>query len=136
MAASMNLAEKTQLVRAVLDAYGNQDLEAILEHLHTSVEWVPPIALAEGRTFRGHAGVREWWEDLISTFEGFSAEVEQFREAGDGLLALGRILSYGRGSGVEISDEVGWLWEFRDGKINRMRIYLGHDEALKAVEGN
>lgn len=133
--ATMTLEEKTHIVRMVLDAYGRQDLKAMLEHLHPAVEWIPPIALAEGRSFRGHAGVRDWYANLIETFEGFSAEVQDIREAGDRLLALGRIRSYGGESGIEINEPVGWLWEFRDDKICQMRIYLSHDEALRAIQG-
>lgn len=133
MTSEMTLEEKRRLAVSVLEAYGRQDLEAVLEALHPAVEWVPPIALAEGRVFRGHAGVRRWWADLTSTFEGFSAEVDEVREVGGRLVVLGRLRSRGKESGVEISDEVGWLWGFREGTISSMHVYLSHGEALKAV---
>lgn len=129
----MTLEEKRRLAISVLEAYGRQDLDALLDALHPAVEWVPPIAVAEGRVFRGHDGVRRWWADLTSTFEGFSAEVDEIRDAGERLVVLGRLRSRGKGSGVEISDDVGWLWSFREGAISSMHVYLSQEDALNTA---
>ncbi len=128
------LEDHKRIVRAVLiDGYSKRDLPKMLEHLAPDVEWIPPIASAEGRSFHGHEGVTEWYERLLETFNDFKAEIEDWHPVGASLLTLGRIKSKGKTSGVPLDDPVGWLWDFRDGKIARMQVFRGHKAALEAA---
>ena len=46
---------------------------------------------------------------------------------------LGRVEGCGKGSGVPVDMPLAQIFYFRDGRICRIRSYLDHDEALKAV---
>ena len=48
-------------------------------------------------------------------------------------LALLRVGSTGRASGIVTGAESANVYEFIDGKMSRIRIFLDRDEALKAV---
>jgi ketosteroid isomerase-like protein len=39
----------------------------------------------------------------------------------------------GKGSGVRVDGPSGAVFDFRDGKISRIRLFLDHDEALRAA---
>jgi ketosteroid isomerase-like protein len=57
---------------------------------------------------------------------------EVFREHGDEVLVLGRMHLRGRGSGLDLDQETGWLVEVRDRKMTRFQSFLSHEEALSA----
>jgi ketosteroid isomerase-like protein len=47
-------------------------------------------------------------------------------------VALGHMHLRGRGSGVELDQETGWLVEVHDGKMTRFQAFLSHEEARAA----
>jgi ketosteroid isomerase-like protein len=52
---------------------------------------------------------------------------------GDRVLMLGQVEGRGNGSGVPVNMPLAQVYDFRDGKVCRIRSYLDHAEALKAV---
>jgi ketosteroid isomerase-like protein len=61
-------------------------------------------------------------------------EVQRVQAIGDSrALAFLRVSSTGRVSGIVTSAESGNVYDFVDGKISRIRIFLDRDEAVKAV---
>ena len=48
-------------------------------------------------------------------------------------LAIGGIDLRARGSGLDMKEPMGWVFEFRDGRLARMRFYAQPAEALEAV---
>jgi SnoaL-like domain len=48
-----------------------------------------------GDPYRGHAGVRSWWDRLLAVYPDFGAEIEEVRDLGD--LAIARVRMHGRG---------------------------------------
>ena len=51
------------------EALNSGDLEAFLAQTAEDVEFTSLVAEAEGRTYRGHAGVRRWWETVLGAFK-------------------------------------------------------------------
>ena len=49
------------------------------------------------------------------------------------MLVRSRVTARGKGCSVELNAETGSVFEFRDGKILRMRAYLDPKRALDAV---
>ena len=45
------------------------DIDSFLEHIDENVEFTSIVAEAEGTTFHGHDGVREWWASVRGAFE-------------------------------------------------------------------
>jgi ketosteroid isomerase-like protein len=58
---------------------------------------------------------------------------EEYRDLGDRVLALGRLKTRGRASGVPSDSPWGGIYDVRGGKISRIRTYLDHGEALRAA---
>ena len=55
------------------------------------------------------------------------------QETRDFLAALGRNRGRGKDSGVPVEGPYGAVFEFRDGKISRIRLFLDQGEALRAA---
>ena len=102
--------------------------------VHEDLEFVPITAAMEGRTYAGHAGVRQFMEDLDAYWEFFETIQEEWHDLGDRVVALGCWHARGRASGVEIDGQPAvWLAYIRDGKIARWRTYTDVAEGLEAA---
>jgi ketosteroid isomerase-like protein len=126
--------ENVAIARKVFDAGNRRDIEAMLAYTDPEVELQSAIiGGAEGNTYRGHQGTRDWVAEGESAFVEFRVEPEEFRDLGDDVLVIGHIHARGRESGVEIESAGAWLLTFRGGRIVRSRGYLNPQEALQAA---
>jgi ketosteroid isomerase-like protein len=122
------------LVRDAFERWNTGDREALLADIDPEIEIrVASAELTGVDAFHGHEGYREWHAAMEESFEVWQIDADSFREIGNRVLALGRMNLRGRGSGVELVQETGWLVEVRDGKMTRFQAFLSHEEALAAV---
>jgi ketosteroid isomerase-like protein len=132
----MEAAELDRLVSQAVDSYNRRDPQAMLDRWDPDCEWHPFIsAEVEGAAgYRGHEGVRQWFRDTDEMFSEVVWQVDEVRDLGDDrVLVLGRLRARGRGSGVEVSSELGQVFEFRDGRILRGWAYPSHEAARQAA---
>ena len=133
----MNRAENVAAVRRFNEAMeaGDEDTLTALarEIAHPDGEWTPLVVGVEGKTYRGSDGWGEFFADFLETFEVRYADPE-FRSVGEeDVLMLCTMELRGRGSGVDVSQEMGALFEFEGGRLRRGRAYPSHAEALAAA---
>ena len=88
--------------------------------------------LMEGRPLRGREGFRRWFREVDEQFDEWTITTEEWRDAGDYVVALGRAHLHGRESGIEFDQPVGWLFEIRDGQVLRLETFL--DDPAEALE--
>jgi ketosteroid isomerase-like protein len=125
--------ENVSLFQKAIEAYNRRDIEAMLVLSHPEAEWYPFTAQVEGDdAYHGHEGLRQWWANVDATFEELEASVEESRDLGDTVLALGHLHARFR-SGVTLDTEIGWLTRYRGGLAVWGRAYQSHADALEAV---
>ncbi|HYU59882.1 MAG TPA: nuclear transport factor 2 family protein [Solirubrobacterales bacterium] len=125
---------KAEVFHKGIEAFNRRDVEAFLEVCHPDCEWQPFLrARDDDAPYRTTDGIRQWFDATDAAFEGVRKEAIELREANGTLLALGRLRYRGRVSGVEVTSPVGWVLEFRDGKIARTRTYLDLDQAVESA---
>ena len=73
--------------------------------------------------------IRTWTAD----FEGWSQQVERLIDADDRVIALTRQSAVGEGSRARVELELGQVYEFEEGRLIRVRFYLGYADALEAA---
>jgi hypothetical protein len=61
-------------------------------------EIISRVFIVEG-SYRGHEGVRRWWQDLHDTFPDWHAEVGEVLALGDATLAVLHVRGHGGESG-------------------------------------
>jgi ketosteroid isomerase-like protein len=127
--------ENVQICKRAFEAFGvRRDTDAGLPYVDPKVELQSAIiGGAEGNTYSGHDGVREWMAESDAAFEELRLEPEDFRDLGDNVLLIGRLHARGRESGVEIDSAIAWLSTLRGGRIVHCRGYLNPGEALEAA---
>ena len=86
--------ENVEAFKRGLEAGNRGDVDGLLDELHPEIEWHSALhALMGGQqtVFRGHAGVRRMIGDLYETFAEVRFEMSEFRDLGDGVVAIGRM---------------------------------------------
>ncbi len=128
--------ENVEIVRGVYDAWQRGDFEAALEPFHEDVEWFGPPDISRaggGGVARGHEGVSRSIGRWMGAWGELRFELRDLIDFGDEVLAEGWQQGRGRGSGVEVSEEIFSVWTLRAGKIVRQRMFRDRAQALEAV---
>jgi ketosteroid isomerase-like protein len=123
--------ENVEIVRKAFDALNARDRDRALTLMDPEIEYHSPF---EQRTYRGLDEMLQWREDMAAVMEDFHIEDARFLDAGgDRVVALYRLVVRGAGSGVPVSQDVGALWQLRNGKLLKGEVYLDQREALEAA---
>jgi ketosteroid isomerase-like protein len=126
-------AENVEIVRRLLDAFNDRDFEAMVAGVHPDVELESLRAQLEGRAYRGHEGVRQMLADFDEDWEFVQMDADEFRDAGDQVVVLGRLRARGRASGVDLDVPIGFVWTFREGMVVRGTTFSEQADALRAA---
>jgi ketosteroid isomerase-like protein len=125
--------ENVELTLRAVDAWNRRDAEAWIELWDPEGVWSPAFErITEGRTFRGHAEMRQAFADMPGFAEESHGEFPDVRDLGDQVLGLGRAW-FKFASGVDLDQEVAFLLTWRNGRCVEGRAWLGHAEALEAA---
>jgi uncharacterized protein (TIGR02246 family) len=124
----------TDLVRQMLGAFQDQDLDRFLSLLDPQVEVIPIVGSElAGTVYRGHDGIRDWWDHFFAVFPKINVRLEEVRDLGDRVIASSRFQSED-GKGAAQPELVVWtVSELRDDKILSWRTFANEAEALEAV---
>ncbi len=128
---SQESVESRALAEAAVYALNSEDLDAFLALTVEDVEFTSMIAEAEGTIFRGHAGVREWWETVRGAFQEPRWEVLDLQASGD--RGVGKIRITGTLAGAEVAQTMWQAVRLREGKLSWWGFYRTEHEALEAV---
>src|SRR5215208_3692168 len=120
--------QNVELVRRLYELWDRG--ESARDQIGEDVEYVNPSYAVEGGTRQG----RKSFSLVRDTYEDFSVRVERFIDAGgDDVVVLARYTASGRGSGVPLEGEHGYIWTVRDGQAVRFQWFQSHREALDAA---
>ena len=118
----------------VYDAFNQRDLDAFLRFIDPEVEFTTRFGQLIGRSeYRGHDGIREWWEDLLGIFPDLSFEVLEVRDLGDLSLAALRLRGHGADSDTPFEEIVWGASQWRSGKVVWWQSLGSEAEALEAA---
>jgi ketosteroid isomerase-like protein len=124
--------ENVQVVRKWVASWVEGDTRSAAEMFHQDCEILLPRNLLEGGSYRGPEGVRRAFADLAESWDRVEWRIEQFRDFGDRVVALGHTLNVPP-TGPPIEYTSAYLFKVRDGKISYLRPFQSHEEALEAA---
>jgi ketosteroid isomerase-like protein len=125
--------DNVETVKRLFDAFSRRDIRALEAVLDENVTFEPaPTLQRPHRSYVGHAGMRQYLEDVGRTWERLEVHVQEYREAGSYVLAFGRI--YAAGGGSVADDPASFVWRLEGGKAVWGKVFRRRDEAL-AVAG-
>jgi ketosteroid isomerase-like protein len=103
------------LVRDAWDAYNAGDIERTIASFDPGLTVYAPPSMANAGTFHGIDGFIEWITQWNEAWDSFHTEIVELEQLGDGrVITRMRQSGTGRGSGVEVEMEAGWLFEVAD----------------------
>ena len=122
------------LGRRALAQLEADDADALIEVCDPDVELRPLIAGVSGSEYRGHEGVRQWFDELSSSFDERRAPIISIDSPSDDALVAEIALHLrGRGSGIEIDMTVYGAGRVRDGLFVWWGFFEARDEALREL---
>jgi ketosteroid isomerase-like protein len=123
-----------EFARRGYEAFNEGGVDAILNFLEPDIEWVAMMPAPISGTYRGHEGVRKFFETLYADWEGVQIDPEEIIPVGDRyVLVFLRIWARGKTSGVGGDAPVAMLWTVGRTGAAQVRIYNDRREALKAA---
>jgi uncharacterized protein len=117
--------EDVQTVRGGYDAFNRKDIPAVLDLYDEQIEW---IEAGGGRapvgTFRGTQSVaNEVFATVPQNFDDFRAEAEQFIDAGEHVVAIGRFRGRAK-NGATLDAPFVHVYRMRNGKVAGFQNYV------------
>jgi len=126
--------ENVEQYRRLAEAFERRDLDAFLAFFDSDADFAPRSAAVHGGSpFRGHDGIRSWWDSMFSVFSDYVAEIDEVRDLGDVTFGRARLHGHGRGSDVPMEQAQWHVAEWRDGVVVHWRTFPSEAEALEAA---
>jgi ketosteroid isomerase-like protein len=118
-------------VKSAWEAISANDFERFIEAVDPQVEFTSLIAEADAVVYRGHNGVRRWWDSMREIFQEFWADDIELREQGDHVLAQIRLC--GTVQDRKVEQTIWQVLKVRNGMVVAWRVFRTEAEALEAV---
>jgi ketosteroid isomerase-like protein len=125
--------ENVDRYRRVVEAFARRDLDAFLELFDPDADFAPRSAELEGGPYRGHEGIRSWWETMFRLFSEYHAEIQDVQDLGDVTFGRLRLRGHGMESGAPMEQMQWHVVEWRQGTVVRWRTVRSEAEALEAA---
>jgi uncharacterized protein len=128
-------SDNVEIVRRAFRGFNEQGVEGILPFIHPDFEATTPPSLAsEPDTYRGHDGVRRWFDSFYEVMDDIRWDSHEFRAVGDLVVIDFTLRARGKTTGLDFGQDAAMIWSFRDGRASRIELFETVDEALVASE--
>jgi uncharacterized protein len=111
-----------EVVRGAYEAFGRQDIPAVLSIMRDDIEWHVPTVVPQGMDVEGTGGVGKFFQGLAEHWQDLQVDVEGFLTSEDQVAAI--VSVKGKLGGVERSYGAVHLWTLESGKAVRFREYV------------
>jgi ketosteroid isomerase-like protein len=125
--------ENVEVIRAAYAAVSRGDWDTAFSAADPELEWVPGPRSPVRGPIRGVEQVRAFLADQQKTVGRWEIEAEEFYESGDQVVVFVRNTVHPRGSDAEFELRIAHLWEVRDGRTLRCRVFPEREKALEAA---
>jgi ketosteroid isomerase-like protein len=125
--------ENVEVARAFYDAYNARNSEALDRVLHPEAE-ITTVSARGGLGGDWSQGTtKQYFEQLDEAWTGLRIEIEDYREVGERVVALGVVRAAGMSSHVEVVSDFAAVLVVRDSQIVLVDSYGNWKDALVAV---
>jgi ketosteroid isomerase-like protein len=123
-----------EILRRLGDALNRGEVDDALRYMDADIELRAGVVAPDQDTFfRGHQGIRDFWDGATDAWESVEITREEVITAPDNrFLVVDRWFFHGR-EGIEIERELPTLFTFRDGLIVRIDGFTDKAEAFEAA---
>ncbi len=124
-----------EVVRRMYDAFLAKDEAGLRRILHPEVEWIQCAGFPGGGHRHGADEVLEKvFAGLHSEWDDFRADIEEYLEAGDRVVALGRYVGKHATTHRSMTAVFAHVYDLEEGRITRFRQFTDTYELVKAMQ--
>jgi ketosteroid isomerase-like protein len=125
--------ENVEVVKAFFDAYNARNSEAVDRLLHPEAE-ITTLSTRAGMPDHWRKGTtQQYFEQLDQAWTNLRAEVQDYRELGERVVALGVLRGAGMASHVEVARDFATVFVIRDSQILVLDTYDNWADGLEAA---
>jgi ketosteroid isomerase-like protein len=124
--------QRSEVARAMYDAFNRGDMDAILELADPAIA-VEDHAVIDGTTYEGREGVVQFLAFQAEAFNAQSVELEELIETGEEIVAVIVLRGEGPMSRIPLEGRFTHVWEIAGGMVRRLRVYATKQEAFEAT---
>lgn len=118
--------ENVALIRGIYEGFAAGDVGAVLGAMSPDIVWneAENFPYADGNPYRGPEAVLNGvFARCIGEWDGFAVAPEEFLDAGDTVVVLGRYGGVNKASGRAMNPQLVHVWRVADGKAAGFQQY-------------
>jgi hypothetical protein len=128
--------ENLELVRAIYDAFAAGDIGGVLGRMAPDMVWneADSFIYADGNPYRGHDAILSGvFARLGGEWDAFAAVPEEFLDAGDTIVVLGRYRGTHKATGNTLDAQLAHVWRIEGGKAVAFQQYTDTLQAARVA---
>lgn len=128
--------ESVALVRGIYEAFAAGDVPGVLGRMSPDIVWneAENFIYADGNPYRGPEAILNGvFARCIGEWDGFGAHPEEYLDAGDTVVVLGRYRGIHKATGKAMDAQLAHVWRVRDGKAAAFQQYTDTLGAARAA---
>ncbi len=129
------MSANLNLIRAIYDAFAAGDIPGVVSRMSPDIIWneAEGFAYADGNPYRGPDAVLSGvFARLGSEWEGLAVIPEEFLDAGDAVVVLGRYRGTYKATGRAIDAQMAHVWRVEGGKATAFQQYVDTAQLTRA----
>jgi len=124
------------LIQAIYDAFAAGDIAGVVGRMSPDMVWneAENFPYADGNPYRGPEAILGGvFGRLGAEWDGFAAVPEEFLDAGDTVVVLGRYRGTCKATGRSMDAQLAHVWRVADGKAARFQQYTDTLQAARVM---
>jgi ketosteroid isomerase-like protein len=130
-------SDNLEIIKRGLEAFNAEGVDGLLPYIDPEFEaTTPPNLASEPDTYRGHDGIRRWFDSFYEVMDDIRWEMHGVeRQVGEKVVVQFTLRARGKTTGLDFGQDAVMVWTLRDGRAIRVELFETVDEALAAAEG-
>lgn len=128
--------QNVALIRGIYDAFAAGDIAGVVGRMSPDMVWneAENFPYADGNPYRGPEAILGGvFGRLGAEWDGFAAMPEEFLDAGDTVVVLGRYRGTCKATGRAMDAQLAHVWRVEDGKAVRFQQYTDTLQAAQVM---
>jgi ketosteroid isomerase-like protein len=124
--------ENVSLIEGMHAAWERDDYPAIVDFSDPEIQIVQPAELPDARSYSGHQGVIEAFEDWPKQWDEFRVELTEVRDVDDDRV-ISLTCHHVKARGIGFEQDIAYLFTLKDRKCTRVEMFTSLEQALEAA---